>query len=76
MFGHTSKAVATGIPVRGFTPVTTEPRFVQGLSFVSIFTAVVTVTAPVAHTSVRKTINKVCWHTRSRNQVACSSEIY
>lgn len=50
MFGHTAKAVATGIPVRGFTPVTTEPRFVQGLSFVSIFTAVVTVTAPV-HTA-------------------------
>lgn len=53
MFGHTAKAVATGIPVRGFTPVTTEPRFVQGLSFVSIFTAVVTVTAPVTRSPIR-----------------------
>ena len=47
MFGQTAKAVATGIPVIGFTPVTTEPKLADGLPLVRIFTAVVAVIAPV-----------------------------
>lgn len=53
MFGHTTKALATGILVRGFTPVTTEPRFAQGRPFVSILTAVATVTAPATRSHIQ-----------------------
>lgn len=50
MLGHTSKAVATGIPVIGLTPETTEPKFAVGLPLVKRLMEVVKVIAPV-HTA-------------------------